>query len=161
VTQKTWLDDTPYDWLERNLRRLGTTMLIGAIYDVIVAMFGLFFPRWIASLTGIVMPSNLFYFYLWPMIHLVFASFYVLAWMDVKRNIVIVTGAIIARMLYAVFVFASISMLGIRPWWAIPGAISLGLAIIHYVLLRLSDFGFWEVFSRAGNPPGTTPHMRR
>ena len=30
----------------------------------------------------------------------------------------------------------------------------LGLAILHYVFLRLSDFGFWEVFSRAGNPPG-------
>jgi hypothetical protein len=161
VTQKTWVDDTPYEWLERNLRRLATTMLIGAIYDVTLGVLGLFFPRWMTSLTGIAMPSDRFYFLFWPMTHLVFASFYVLAWMDIKRNIVIVTGAIIARTLYTVFVLASIGMLGIRPVWAIPGAISLGLAILHYVLLRLSDFRFWEVFSQAGNPPGTTPHMRR
>ena len=75
--------------------------------------------------------------------------------MDPKRNIVIVTGAIVARAIYALLMF----WLALHGHWimAVFGGISLAFAAIHYVLLRLSDFGFWEILSRAGNPPG----MRR
>ncbi len=89
--------------------------------------------------------------------HLMLACFCVLAWLDVKRNILIAAGAIVTRGSYALFMFLSVWLLHVRPMWAILGGISLAFAGVHYVLLRLSDFGLWEVLVRAGNPPG----MRR
>lgn len=154
MTQKAWMNDTPYKMLDRNLKRMGLTMLIGAIVDVILALVGFIFPAWVFSLMGLDAPQEMFYYYMWPLIHLVFPCFYILAYMDTKRNVVIVTGAIMARAIYALFMFLSILIRGVRWTWAIPGGIGLALAISHYVFLRLSDFGFWEVFSRAGNPPG-------
>lgn len=114
----------------------------------------LFFPSWAVGLMGLPIPHDMFYLYFWSMVHLVFACFCVVAWMDIKRNIVIVAGAILGRTAYALFVFASVLVLGVRRVWAVWGGISLALAVVHYVLLRLSDFEFWEVYSRAGNPLG-------
>ena len=59
-----------------------------------------------------------------------------------------------ARVIYALFMFLSVLVRGVGWAWAVVGGISLAIAVSHYVFLRLSDFGFWEVFSRAGNPPG-------
>jgi len=92
-------------------------------------------------------------YYLLPLIHFIFPPFCILAWMDTKRNVAVVTGAILARVIYALFTFAIVLLLRASWIWAIAGGISLFLAITHYVFLRLSDFGFWEVFSQAGNPP--------
>ena len=75
-------------------------------------------------------------------------------WMDTKRNVAIASGAIIARVIYALFILLSVLSGNLRPAWAVFGGISVIWAIAHYVFLRLSDFGFWEVFSQAGNPPG-------
>lgn len=154
MTQKAWMNDTPYKMLDRNLKRLGLTMLLGAIIDVILALASLVFPAWVISLMGLDPPPEMFYLQMWPLIHSVFPCFYILAYMDTKRNVVIVTGAIMARVIYALYMFLSILLRGVRWTWAIPGGIGLALAVSHYVFLRLSDFGFWEVFSRAGNPPG-------
>ena len=153
MAQKSWASDSPYNMLDRNLKRLGLTMLIGAILDVILALVSLLFPAWVASLLWVEPPGQEFSV-LFPLVHLVFPGFYILAYMDAKRNVAIVSGALIARAIYVVFMFLPILTRG-APWtWAIPGGIGLALVISHYVFLRLSDFGFWEVFSRAGNPPG-------
>ncbi len=157
MSRKAWLNDTPYNQLERNLKRLGKSMLGGVIYDLLLAAACLAFPGPIASVMGVTYSQGMFCFYFLPLVHLLLPCFCFLAWMDTKRNVVIVTGAIAARVLYALFMFASVLLLHVHPNWAILGAISLALAAVHYWLLRISDFGFWEVVSRAGNPPG----MRR
>ena len=154
---KMWLDDTPYIWLERNLKGLGVTMLVSAIYDLGLGLSNLLFPSWLGGLLGIPVPEDLFYLYLWSLAHLVFACFCILAWLDIKRNILIAAGAIVARVSYALFLFLSVWLLHVRPAWAILGGVSLVFAVVYYVLLRLSDFGLWQVLVRAGNPPG----MRR
>jgi hypothetical protein len=153
MTQKTWLNDSPYNMLDRNLKRLGLTMLIGSIVDLLFALATLLFPAWVISLMGVDAPEEVFSWF-FPLVHLVFPCFCILAYMDTKRNIAIVTGALLARAIYALFLLLPILIRGARWTWAIPGGISLALAISHYLFLRLSDFGFWEVFSRAGNPPG-------
>ena len=153
MAQKTWVNDSPYNMLDRNLRRLGLTMLIGSIVDVILALVSLLFPAWVVSLMGIDSPAEVFTI-LFPLVHLVFPCFCILAYMDTKRNVAIVAGALMARVIYALLMLLPIPFRGVRWTWAIPGGIGLALAISHYVFLRLSDFGFWEVFSRAGNPPG-------
>lgn len=147
------LEDTPYSRLGRNLAWLGRTMLAGALYDLVLGLLGLFSPSLVIRLMHLAAPGELFYFYFWPLLHLVFACFGVLAWMDVKRNVVIVTGAIIARTIYAFFMFVAVGALQARMAWAVLGGVSLLLAGGHYVFLRLSDFSFWEVLLRAGNPP--------
>lgn len=160
MTQKTWLDESPYDWLERNLLWLGKTMLIGAVYDVLLAVAGFVFPRWVAQLIGMPDLVAIFGLYQWSMVHVVFACFCVLAWMDVKRNIVIVSGAVLARVIYAVLMLVLVLFVGAPVAWLILGGISLLLAAAHVVLLRMSDFGFWEVLLRAGNPPGFSNRTR-
>jgi hypothetical protein len=157
VPDRMWLDDTPYIWLQRNLKTLGVTLLISAGYDVGLSVFNLLFPSWMGTWLGIPMPEGLFYLYLWSLAHLVFAWFCVLGWLDVKRNILIAAGALVARVGYALFMFLCVWRLHIRATWAIFGGISLAFAVAHYVLLRLSDFGLWQILVRAGNPPG----MRR
>jgi hypothetical protein len=154
MSRKAWMNDTPYRMLDRNLKRMGLTMLVGAIVDVILALAGLLFPGWVISLMGLDVPQEMFFFQMWPLVHLIFPCFYILAYMDTKRNVVIVTGAIVARVIYALYMVLSVVVRGVRWTWIVPAGICLALAISHYVFLRLSDFGFWEVFSRAGNPPG-------
>ncbi len=151
MRRRTWQGDSPYTMLDRRLKAMGRTMLIGAILDVVLAFTALVFPSQLARLMGFDAMDELGRF--WPLVHLVFPCFYILAWMDTKRNVAIVAGAIIARIVYALYMFAAV--LFWRAWWvwSIAGGTSLVLAIAHYVFLRLSDFGLWEVFSRAGNPP--------
>ena len=57
-------------------------------------------------------------------------------------------------MIYGVFLLSQSIQQDAGYAWVVLGLISLLLAIAHYVLLRLSDFRFWEVIRRAGNPPG-------
>lgn len=153
MAQKTWLNDSPYNMLDRNLRRLGLTMLVSSIVDIVLALVTLLFPAWVVSLMGVDASRQAFSL-LFPLVHLVFPCFCVLAYMDTKRNVAIVAGALMARMIYALFMLSAILFRGARWTWAIPGGIALAVAIVLYAFLRLSDFGFWEVFSRAGNPPG-------
>ena len=154
MTRKIWLDDTPYNWLERNLKRLGTTMLLSAIYDIALGLSLFLFRSWFANLLHLSTLQDQAHLGFWALSHLILPCFCVLAWMDTKRNVVIVTGAIIARTIYAMFMFASILFGNAHPIWAVFGGISLAFGLAHYILLRLSDFGFWEILSRAGNPPG-------
>jgi hypothetical protein len=149
--QKMQPDGTPYNLLQQNLKRLGTTMLISSLYDVTLALLSLLFSSQIMSLMGLSPPQEQYCF--WPLTHLIFPSFCILAWMDTKRNIVIVAGAIIARVVYASFMFAAVLLFRLHPILAVAGGISLLFAATHYVFLRLSDFEFWEVLRRAGNPP--------
>ena len=160
MEQRMWLDDSPYDLLERNRRWLGNTMLVGAVYDMLLAAAGLLLPGRMARWVGAPDSVGVFGLYQWSMVHVVFACFCVLAWMDVKRNIVIVSGAILARVLYAVLMLVSVLLLGESVGWLIFGGISLVLAVAHLILLRMSDFGFWEVLLRAGNPPGPSRRTR-
>jgi hypothetical protein len=154
VARRTWNVDTPYNVLGRHLNRLAASLLVGAIYDTALGLWGLFWPESIATAIGIDLPRERFYFYLWPLLHAVFACFGFMAWMDVKRNIAIVAGALVGRVVYAGFMFAAVWRLDV-PWvWAVAGAISLALAVTHGVYLHKSDFSFWEVLIRAGNPPG-------
>ena len=153
MSRRAWIKDTPYNVLWRHLKRLGVSLLAGALYDIALGLIGLFWPKWLAVLLGVHLPRERFFFYLWPLLHLVFACFGVMAWMDVKRNIAIVAGAIVGRTIYALFMFAAVWRLDVRPTWAIAGAISLILAIAHGAYLRKSDLTFWEVLIRAGNPP--------
>jgi drug/metabolite transporter superfamily protein YnfA len=154
VARRTWSNDTPYNVLGRHLKRLGISLLVGGIYDTVLGLWGLFWPESLAALLGIDLPPERFYFYLWPLLHAVFACFGFMAWMDVKRNIAIVTAAMVGRVVYALFMFAAVWRLDISWVWAAAGGISLALAMTHGVYLRKSDFTFWEVLSRAGNPPG-------
>jgi O-antigen/teichoic acid export membrane protein len=151
VGQRSWVGDSPYNMLDRNLKTMGLTMLVGAILDLIVALGTLLFAPQIAAWVGLEQADETFY--LLTLVHLVFPPFCILAWMDTKRNVAIVTGAIVARTIYALFTFALVLLLGAAWIWAIAGGASLLLAVVHYVFLRRSDFGFWEVFSQAGNPP--------
>jgi hypothetical protein len=129
-------------------------MLLGVVYDLGMSLTCLVFPRWFAGRLGLSVLQGAFGLYLLSLVHLVLACFGVLAWMDIKRNIVIVTGAILARLVYAVFMLGAVWQFSLGPAWAVGGVISLALALSHYVFLRLSDFGFWDVIRRAGNPPG-------
>jgi hypothetical protein len=153
VARRTWSNITPYNVMGRQLKRLGIGLLIGAIYDTTLGLWGLFWPGSLATLLAISLPKERFYFYLWPLLHAVFACFGFMAWMDVKRNIAIVAAVMIGRVVYALFMFAAVWRLSV-PWiWAAAGGSSLILAVTHGVYLRKSDFTFWEVLLRAGNPP--------
>ncbi len=145
-------DGTPYNRLEQNLKRLGTSMLVFSIYDLIIALLFLLWPQWLLILIGDT--AARYGFRTFALTHLILPCFCMLAWMDPKRNIVIVTGAIIARVVYALVLAIWIFGEHVPPVFLLFAAISLVFAVVHYVFLRLSDFGFWEILSRAGNPPG-------
>lgn len=149
--QKAWAGDSPYNMLDRYLKTMGLTMLVGALLDLVIAVSAFALAPQVTAWLGLA-PPNVTY-YMLPLVHLVFPPFCILAWMDTKRNVAIVTGAILARVIYALFTFALVLFAGASWIWTIAGGISLLLAISHYIFLRLSDFGFWEVFSQAGNPP--------
>ncbi|MBN1935408.1 MAG: hypothetical protein JW934_12135 [Anaerolineae bacterium] len=147
-------DGTPYNILEQNLKRLGTTMLLFSIYDLIVALLFLVWPQWFLNLLDY--SGARYEFRTFALVHLLLPCFCMLAWMDPKRNIVIVTGAIMARVMYTVVLAIWILIDHVPLAFAVFGGISLLFAALHYLFLRRSDFGFWEILSRAGNPPGVS-----
>ncbi len=152
MVQKMRSDGTPYNILELNLKRLGLTMLLFSIYDLLAALVMLVWPSLVqAGAVGSFL----------PLVHLIMPCFCVLAWMDPKRNIVIVTGAVMARAIYGLWLLGWFFLFGQVWWFAVLGGISLVFALTHYILLRLSDFGFWEVLRRAGNPPGISSARRK
>jgi len=146
-----WRKDTPYERLDRNLRRLGWTMLLGAVYDTCLGLFGLLFPSLLAPWIGFSGTRAEFAF--WPLVHLMLPCFYIFAWMDTKRNVAIVAGAILARVIYALVTILEVAWVGAALLWTIFGGMSVLFAIVHYVLLRRNVFCFREVLVRAGNPP--------
>ncbi len=154
MTAKMRPDGTPYNILEQNMKRLGATMLILSIYDLVVALFLLIWPQGVAGIFGCTDAACTFR----PLalVHLTLPCFGLLAWMDPKRNIVIVTGAIIARIIYALALGIWIVTEQLPLNILALGGISLVFAALHYYFLRRSDFGFWEILSRAGNPPGVS-----
>jgi hypothetical protein len=129
-------------------------MLAGAIADVTIALLAVLLPAWLAPYVTPDASSPALALQFWPLGHLVFPCFCIMAWRDPKRNVIIVAGAIVGRTIYALYVGAVTLALGLGVAWLLDGGISLALAITHYVFLRRSDFGLWEVVSRAGNPPG-------
>lgn len=154
MQQKVWSGGSPYSMLDRRLKGLGLTMLISTVWDVLIAVLGLVFPFQLAAWMRVeIGPGLLFYWQFWPLVHLILPCFCILAWMDTKHNIVIVAGAILVRVIYGLYMLAGTFWRGAGAAWAVMGGISLVIALVHYILLRLSDFGLWEVFSRAGNPP--------
>lgn len=150
MVQKMQADGTPYNTLERNLRRLGASMLIFAVYDLAVALLTLLWPNLAVQISHGTVNEP---FHFLPLAHITFACFCVPAWMNTKRNIVIVASAIVARVSYAAIVLILVLVASLPPALIILGGISLLFAVLHYVFLRLSDFGLWEVLRRAGNPP--------
>ncbi len=154
MTRRRSDNRSPYDALERNLARLGATMLAGAIADLATALVALLLPSWLSQFMGDGVTRTSLSLQFWPLVHLVFPCFYIMASMDPKRNVVIVAGAILSRLIYAAFMLAAALGRGMGVAWLLDGGISLVLAALHYIYLRRSDFGLWEVFIRAGNPPG-------
>jgi hypothetical protein len=147
------MGDTPYSALDRSLKRLALTILVSALVDIALAVVILVFPAWVASLMQLDSSQVLFLRGL-SLVHWMLPWFCILAWMDTKRNIVVVAGAIGARIVYALYLGGWLVLGGYSYSWSILGGISLTFALVQYVFLRRSDFGFWEVLVRAGNPPG-------
>jgi hypothetical protein len=129
-------------------------MLVGALVDLAFAIAILAFPLWVASVMQLHTEAQVISLRGLSLVHMILPWFCVLAWMDTKRNIVVVTGAIGARIVYALYLGGWILISGYSYSWAVLGGTSLVFALAHYILLRRSDFGFWEVLIRAGNPPG-------
>ena len=150
----TWNGDTPYNVLDRNLKWLGLTMLISALFDVVMVVLILVFSQSIVSVLRLESDVEVLSLQNMALSHMILPCFCMLAWMDTKRNIVVVTGAIGARVLYVLYLSTWVVIKGYSYGWMVLAGVGLMFAVAHYVLLRMSDFGFWEVLIRAGNPPG-------
>jgi hypothetical protein len=139
--------------LERNLKVLGITMLLGAIFDWATAALVLFLPGQVAVLLGAPFSGDPLILRLCGLLLAIPALFYVMAFGDTKRNVIIVTVAIVVRACVGAFFVVHVLFLAAPSSWLMIGLINLGFAAVHSIFFKLSDFDFWPILRRAGNPP--------
>jgi hypothetical protein len=139
--------------LERNLKVLGFTMLLGALFDWVTAALVLFLPNPAAALLGMSGPDNQMISRLCGLLLAIPALFYIIAFVDTKRNVAIVAMAIIGRAGLGMFFITHEWFLTAPLSWLVIGLINLGFAAVHLVFFKMSDFDFWPILRRAGNPP--------
>jgi hypothetical protein len=139
--------------LERNLKILGVTMLVGALFDWAIAALVFFRPGQVATFLGMSISGDLMTFRLCGLLLAILPLFYIMAFIDTKRNVAIVAATIVGRVGLGVFFVVHVLFLAApRPWLAV-GLINLGFAAVHLIFFKLSDFDFWPILCRAGNPP--------
>lgn len=139
--------------LERNLKVLGITMLLGAIFDWVTATLIFFWPGQAGTFLGLPVSGNQMTLRLCGLLLAFPALFYLMAFGDTKRNVVIVTVATVVRAcLGGFFLLHVLFRLASNVWLAI-GLINVGFAATHLTFFKLSDFDFWPILRRAGNPP--------
>ncbi|MCR4408544.1 MAG: hypothetical protein NUW24_16755 [Anaerolineae bacterium] len=137
--------------LERNLKILGMTMLLGAIFDWATATLLLFLPTQTAAFLGV--SSDRLILRLCGLLLAIPALFYLMAFGDTKRNVAIVAAAIVVRACLGAFFVVHVLFLAAPSSWLAIGLLNLGFAAIHLTFFKLSDFDFWPILRRAGNPP--------
>ena len=137
--------------LERNLRILGITMLLGAIFDWAMATWLLFLPAQTAAFLGV--SNDRLILHLCGLLLTIPALFYLMAFGDTKRNVIIVAMAIVVRACQGAFFVVHVLLLAAPGSWLAIGLLNLGFAAIHLTFFKLSDFDFWPILRRAGNPP--------
>lgn len=136
--------------LERNLKVLGITMLLGAIFDWAMAALFLLSTQ-IATLLGV--SGDQLILRLCGILLATPALFYLMAFGDTKRNVVIVATAIVVRTCLGAFFIVHTLLLAAPGSWLAVGLLNLGFAASHLTFFKLSDFDFWPILRRAGNPP--------
>lgn len=139
--------------LERNLKVLGITMLLGAIFDWATAALVLFVPAQVATFLGVPISGEPVILRLCGLLLTIPALFYLVAFGDTKRNVVIVTVAIVVRACLGAFFTLHVLFQAASSSWLAIGLINFGFAAVHLVFFKLSDFDFWPILRRAGNPP--------
>ena len=139
--------------LERNLKILGITMLVGALFDWATATLALFWPGQVAALLGMSIPGDPMIFRLCGLLLAIPALFYIMAFIDTKRNVAIVAATIVGRAGLGVFFVVHELFLAAPRSWLVIGLINLGFAVVHLIFFKMSDFDFWPILRRAGNPP--------
>jgi len=139
--------------LERNLKILGITMLLGAILDWAVAALVFFLPGQVATFLGAFISGDPMILRLCGLLLAIPALFYLMAFVDTKRNVVIVAVAIVVRACLGAFFVVHVLFLAAPDSWLAIGLLNLGFAAIHFIFFKLSDFDFWPILRRAGNPP--------
>ena len=139
--------------LERNLKILGITMLVGALFDWATATLALFWPGQVAALLGMSIPGDPMIFRLCGLLLAIPALFYVMAFIDTKRNVAIVATTIIGRACLGIFFASQVLFMNAPYSWLVIGLINLGFAAVHLIFFKMSDFDFWPILRRAGNPP--------
>ena len=139
--------------LERNLKILGITMLLGALFDWTTAALIMFLPGPVAVFLGMPSPSDPMIFRLCGLLLAIPGLFYVMAFVDTKRNVAIVAATIVGRASLGVFFVVYVLFLAVPRPWLVIGLINLGFAAVHLIFFKMSDFDFWPILRRAGNPP--------
>lgn len=126
---------------EQNLKNLGLTMLFGSIYDWVVAALTLLFPNFV-TLFGVPYPKDLMYFRFGGLLMLVLPFFYLLGYIQTKRNIAVVPSAIIVRGIGFLFLTLHSLLLEESPFWALFGFADLLFGALHYCFLKRSGYTF-------------------
>ncbi|MFW9996839.1 MAG: hypothetical protein ACFFD4_32655 [Candidatus Odinarchaeota archaeon] len=129
---------------EQNLRILGLTLLIGAIYDSAVGISTLLAPDLIATSLGIIIPREAFYYRLAAVLLLLLSFFYLLGYLQTEKNIAIVPGSIVARTGGFLFLAIYPIFLGESPAWLLLSVVDLLFLIVHYYFLRRSGYSFFS-----------------
>ncbi|MDY7041274.1 MAG: hypothetical protein SVX38_10475 [Chloroflexota bacterium] len=139
--------------LERNLKILGITMLLGALFDWTTSAVVLVLPGPVASFLRMPGGGDKFTLRLCGLLVAILAFFYLMAIIDTKRNIAIVVATIVGRAGMGLFLVVNVLLLAAPRPWLLIGLINLGFAVAHLIFFKLSDFDFWPILRRAGNPP--------
>ncbi|MBC7250639.1 MAG: hypothetical protein H5T62_10185 [Anaerolineae bacterium] len=139
--------------LGRNLRTLRITMLLGIIFDWTIAILVLSLPVRTAALWGITDAGELEVWRLCGLLLAIPALFYIMTVIDIKRNVSIVAAAIVGRICLGAFLVAHVIFSAAPVSWLALGLGNLGFAAMHSIFFKLSDFDFWPILRRAGNPP--------
>jgi len=118
------------------MSKLRFSMTCGAAYDLAVGAAIALALRGLAAVLPIPYPQEPFYARMLGVLLVALGVFYAFAAHDLERNLRIVAGAIVARVVGGLYLVACAASGEIAPFFHVFGGVDLAFGIWHLVLLR-------------------------
>lgn len=132
-----------------NAKRLRTSMVVGATYDLLVGATIVVALEPLSKLLPIPFPTEPFYARMQGVLLIGLGVFYAFAAHDLERNLRNVAGAIVIRLLGGAYLHASVVCADVAPFFHVFAAVDVALGLVHLWLLRTERRArFWPLLLR-------------
>jgi hypothetical protein len=128
-------------------RPLRTSILIGSIYDWVLAILILASPAALLALLRIPPPVDPFHYRFSALLLLVVPFFYLLAWKDPDRYSGVIGAMVITRVAGFLYVTIYGAARGAPTAYALFGLADLGFALTHLALARRAGYAREDLFA--------------
>lgn len=125
---------------------LRASILVGAIYDWVLAVLILWSPPALLAFFGLPAPADPFHFGFAAIPLVALPFFYLLAWRDADRHAGVVGAMVVARLAGFAYLTVYGAARGEPAGFSLFGAGDLAFAVVHALLARRAGYTRYDLF---------------